>query len=635
MHLSATYSPDDNKLRLYPLYRLGKEEFERVKAAGFKWAPKQELFVAPAWTPEREDLCIELAGEIEDEDKSLVERAEERADRFGEYSDKRAADAERAHAGVEAICEHIPLGQPILVGHHSERRARKDAERIDQGMRRAVSMWETSKYWTARAAGALRHAKHKERKDVRARRIKGLEADLRKMNRARQESQGWLTKWQAENLTMERATAMAGYDHVSVRVEGRAYDTSSLYSELKDGRMDLAQAIAEAEAHHVAIIRRAGRWANHIELRLSYERAMLAEAGGLVAERFRLEVGGRVLVRGEWLTVLRVNKSGDTVVSVTTNSRYVTVKSVEEIENYQAPDAEAVAKVQAAQKLAPMVNYPGEGFRHLSKAEWNKINKDYKGVRTQKATADHGAYRYRSAMSFGSGCHTAQVYITDAKRVDPPAPPTSTTAVTAIPAPERVLPVREYQAKEPTKFDALREQLASGGVQVAVAPQLFPTPADLAERMASLAELAPGQSVLEPSAGTGQLLQAARSLVRDIELTAIEIHGGLCQRLRATYANVHQADFLQVGAEQLGRFDRVIMNPPFENSTDIKHIEHAFSMLKPGGVLVAICAGGPRQVDRLKPWALATGGSWEDLPADTFKSQGTMVRTALLTLRAA
>jgi hypothetical protein len=62
-----------------------------VKAAGFKWAPKQELFVAPMWTPQREDLLLELCGEIDDEDTSL-ERAEQRAERSEEYSDKRGAD---------------------------------------------------------------------------------------------------------------------------------------------------------------------------------------------------------------------------------------------------------------------------------------------------------------------------------------------------------------------------------------------------------------------------------------------------------------------------------------------------------------------------------------------------------------
>ena len=77
--MNATYSPEDNKLRLYSLHRLDPELYARVKAAGFIYAPKQELFVAPAWTPARENLLIELCGEIDDEDTSLVDRAEQRA----------------------------------------------------------------------------------------------------------------------------------------------------------------------------------------------------------------------------------------------------------------------------------------------------------------------------------------------------------------------------------------------------------------------------------------------------------------------------------------------------------------------------------------------------------------------------
>ncbi|CAB1371327.1 Methyltransferase type 11 (fragment) (plasmid) [Denitratisoma oestradiolicum] len=106
--MTATYSPDDNKLRLYSSSRLDSATYERVKAAGFKWAPRQELFVAPMWTPAREDLLLELCGEIGDEDTSLVERAEERADRFGDYSDKRASDAESARRAVSSIADGIP-----------------------------------------------------------------------------------------------------------------------------------------------------------------------------------------------------------------------------------------------------------------------------------------------------------------------------------------------------------------------------------------------------------------------------------------------------------------------------------------------------------------------------------------------
>src|SRR3990172_5821451 len=63
--MTATYSPDDNKLRLYASARLDADTYARVKAAGFIWAPKQELFVAPMWTPQREDLLIELCGAID------------------------------------------------------------------------------------------------------------------------------------------------------------------------------------------------------------------------------------------------------------------------------------------------------------------------------------------------------------------------------------------------------------------------------------------------------------------------------------------------------------------------------------------------------------------------------------------
>jgi hypothetical protein len=193
--ITATYSPEDNKLRLYPSERLDAETYDRVKAAGYKWAPKQELFVAPMWTPSRADLALELAGEIEDEDKSLVERSEERAERMETYAEHRADDAERARAAVSTIADNIPMGQPILVGHHSEKHARKDAQKIESGMRRSIAMWEQSKYWEQRAKGAIRAAKYKERPDVRARRIKGLEADLRKQQKEIKEAEMWLRLW--------------------------------------------------------------------------------------------------------------------------------------------------------------------------------------------------------------------------------------------------------------------------------------------------------------------------------------------------------------------------------------------------------------------------------------------------------
>src|SRR5882757_8715224 len=272
---TATYSPEDNKLRLYAAAHLPKEIYERVRASGFKWAPKQDLFVAPMWTPEREDLLMELCGEIGDEDKSLADRAGERAERFEDYSENRARDAETARATVAAITDNIPFGQPILVGHHSERHARKDTERVQNGMSRAVKMWETSDYWTRRAQAAIRHARYKERPDVRQRRIKGLEADLRKQGRTIKEAKQFLDCWQGDSLSRERALAIANYDHTYCNFPLADYlrdppasqyeGPMSLWSAL-DGRI-----ISEVQAREIAIpahsrtIARSERWMAHYQ----------------------------------------------------------------------------------------------------------------------------------------------------------------------------------------------------------------------------------------------------------------------------------------------------------------------------------------------------------------------------------
>lgn len=185
---------------------------------------------------------------------------------------------------------------------------------------------------------------------------------------------------------------------------------------------------------------------------------------------------------------------------------------------------------------------------------------------------------------------------------------------------KRVPALRKYEKLQ--DVDALREA-ARNGVQVVSAPQLFPTPVHLAERMIGLAGIEPGMRVLEPSAGTGRILDA---LPGGCEVVGVEINAGLGGRLNATDRTIVIGDFLRCTPEALwGKFDRVLMNPPFENASDIKHINHALTFLKPGGVLVAICANGARQKRDLAPL-----GEWIDLPSGTFAESGTNVNTAIV-----
>lgn len=652
---SGTYSPEDNKLRLYPGHRLPTELYERVKAAGFGWAPRQELFVAPMWTPARHDLLLELCGEIDNEDISLEERAIERAERFTGYQSSRTRDANAARDAVSAIAGRFEFGQPILVGHHSERRARKDKERIENNMRRAVSMWETAEYWERRASGAVQHAEYKARPDVRARRIKKLEAEERKQLGYIAEAEKFLPLWKSENLTLERAKTLAGVYNINHRFTLAEYPrdlpksqyegVKSLWSALDDEIITVEQA-RKLAVHAIERRISSRRWLEHYQFRLVYERAMLGEQGGLPADKFAIEVGGLVLVRGSWQTVKRVTKKDGRIVSVSTDCKYVRVRQVEEIQDYRAPSAEVAAAAKDAAKLAPLVNYPGEGFGVITSEEWDKIPKDYKTSREIKATDTAGRHRVRVAMGAFAlpnekdmnkrhGYHF--VYLSDKKRTDPPAPaaaPAAAAPVATMPEPDDA-PRAVYQPREKNDFDVMREQLKTG-VQAVSAPQLFPTPRELAARMVELANLAPGMRLLEPSAGTGALLAAVREATGgSVTRTAVEISARLCDALRVKEegADIINRDFRQCG-EELGQFDAVLMNPPFAEGQDIAHILHAKKYLKPGGVLVAICANGPRQNAVLRPMIEENGGLWEVLPAGTFQSSGTMVNTALMVYRA-
>ena len=626
--------------------------------------------MAPMWTPERERLLLDLCGEIGDEDTSLFDRAEERAERFDGYRENRAQDASAAHASVAAITDNIPLGQPILLGHHSARRARKDAERIENGMRKAVNLWETSQYWQRRAKAALLHAQYKELPDVRHRRIKKIEADLRKQQRTKAQAEQALALWLADDLTHDDAVRLAGSAlgsfYVS-RVAGDKQDFSqspSAYSVLTNSyptlyaQRTVAEVVDEAKKVFPRIIAYANSWISHYENRIAYERAMLDEQGGLVAESVDMVPGGRVLVRGEWLTIIRITKKAGKVVSVTTNARFVPVRGIEEIKGYQAPTAEVASAVASVTKLPPMCNYPSPDFVEMTMQEWKQIHDDYKGSRELGKGAAKPRYESRAlvcTVAENVGRHRVRfcieqsalrgVYITDQKRKDPPTiAEDAPVQAPAIPAPEKVLSevARAVPDNSYPQLDALRQQLKAG-VKVVTAPQLFPTPADLADRMVKLAKVRDHDRILEPSAGTGRIIDALRRTGLCMHIVAVEINTTLAQTLHNTYWNqvtdvpqeveVIPHDFLELKSN-IGEFDCILMNPPFANADDIKHIQYAFTMLKPGGCLVAICANGSRQNAQLRPFVEKHRGIWEVLPTNTFAESGTGVNTVLLKVTA-
>lgn len=607
---TATYSPEDNKLRIYPATRLDKATYDRVVAAGFRWASKQGCFVAPAWSPDREDLAAELAGgEVEDEDKSLVERAEERAERFGDYSDKRLEDAVAARKAVSAIADNIPLGQPILVGHHSERRARKDAQRIENGMRRSVRMWETAEYWKQRAAGAIRHAKYKERPDVRARRIKKLEADKRRVERSKAEHEFAIKFWRGEMKVVrggtgekrvlpiveeERETicnilgsdSRLGYlpiaKHPTLDQHWTAWDVLRPDEERckECPSMTVAEVQAKALEHYPMLVARCDRWIAHYANRIEYEKAMLQDSGGTVADRNAPEVGGGVRCwasprGGGWSYVVKVNK-----VSVTVADNW------------------------------------GNGGKNFTRTiPFDKL----KGIMSKAQVEDAMASGLLVDTGDGVGFH-----VCDASPKETP--------------PKYAEPPNEKEAKAPTDesvgalFRQTKDLLSSGSiVKVVVVQDLFPTPDWLADKMAEelCANDSEGRrSFLEPSAGTGSLVRALTRIgIHRDWITAFERDSSL-----AKAGGFECADFLDQTNDSR-TFDRILMNPPFSNAVDILHIEMAVRRLNRGGRLVALCADGPRQRNEFLPMTQVNGElrtCYQSLGSGIF--EGTGVNVAKVTI---
>jgi len=163
--------------------------------------------------------------------------------------------------------------------------------------------------------------------------------------------------------------------------------------------------------------------------------------------------------------------------------------------------------------------------------------------------------------------------------------------------------------------------------------QQFFTPPELAARMVEQAEIAPSMSVLEPSAGDGAIADEVAK-VPGVDLHCMELDPKLCKTLRAKGYETWEGDFLEAPARC--QFDRVVMNPPFENHQDIQHVEHAYSLLKPGGRLVSIMSPAFTFQTTRAPTAfrkLAERlGRWEELPVGSFKDSGTRVQTVLVVL---
>lgn len=198
------------------------------------------------------------------------ERAEERADRMAGYADNAAGRSAAAFAKVQQISDGIPFGQPILVGHHSEGRARADIRRMDTGMRKGIDESRKADYYEHRAANAETYRESRENTGTTLRRIAKLEAEERDLNRR------------------------------------------------LDGRLDYQD--DGQGGHKLALIKPEGEYLERLQVmaadvaeQLTYWRGVIEASGAKVWARSDFTKGDYVRSRGYWFEVLRVSAKSVTV----------------------------------------------------------------------------------------------------------------------------------------------------------------------------------------------------------------------------------------------------------------------------------------------------------------------------------
>lgn len=163
------------------------------------------------------------------------------------------------------------------------------------------------------------------------------------------------------------------------------------------------------------------------------------------------------------------------------------------------------------------------------------------------------------------------------------------------------------------------------------ARQAFYTPRALAREIVSVARTWPSSKALEPSAGDGRFIHEMQEAgIHDID--ACEMDEAMYGRCESLGANMVGTDFLAYEPGQV--YDLILMNPPFKNKQAQQHIEHAWSLLKDGGQLMAI---GPDTL-RQQLWNCdldlpgCTYAVYETIDPKAFKDFGANVKTILITL---
>lgn len=166
--------------------------------------------------------------------------------------------------------------------------------------------------------------------------------------------------------------------------------------------------------------------------------------------------------------------------------------------------------------------------------------------------------------------------------------------------------------------------------------QAFYTPSELADHAVKLAEIKKHHSILEPSAGQGAMVKAIHRAVPGSVVDCCELMPEnqvvLSKIVNSTFIC---DDFLKIGKEWNGYFDRILANPPFTKNSDVAHIRKMYECLKPRGRLVSIASkhwehSENKKEKEFRVWLKSVDADIHQIEAGRFKESGTMISSCII-----
>jgi hypothetical protein len=198
-----------------------------------------------------------------------LERKEAKAERLGGYAENAEQRSNQLSTNAVDMLRCLPMGQPILVGHHSEKGHRRLLERSDNKMRRAVEESEKAKNLAWRA--------------------KSLAYDVKKM-----QSLTYLQNQIKKNQHL--VNKYKAYQDGRFYINGGRYETEK------------KEVSPETFERYQLKINEYQELVDFYTYKLNERKKELSEEGHFVLDASKINKGDLVQYHGQWYPVVKINK---------------------------------------------------------------------------------------------------------------------------------------------------------------------------------------------------------------------------------------------------------------------------------------------------------------------------------------